>query len=149
MPCLPYKCYRAALLKGKLYPSQRKALLQAIGAVDSIDASLLCFDLENSEPHLPHSIVLHISMGCLGKQVHQMVLDEGATTCSMSFTCWQALGSPMLTASQTILKTFDGHVFSPHGILSAFPIELGGKIVTVEVEVVNVPLDYNLILGSS
>jgi hypothetical protein len=39
-------------------PSQRKALLQAIGVVDSADASLLSFDPENSEPHLPHSIVL-------------------------------------------------------------------------------------------
>ena len=88
-------------------------------------------------------------MGCLGKQVHRIVLDEGTTTCIMSLTCWQALGSPMLTTSQAVLKAFDGHVFSPHGILNAFPIELGGKTVTVEVEVVNAPLDYNLRLGRS
>jgi hypothetical protein len=88
-------------------------------------------------------------MGCLGKQVHKTVLDEGATTCIMSFTCWQALGSPTLAASQTVLKAFDGHLFSPHGILTAFPIELGGKKVTVEVEVVNTPLYYNLLLGRS
>ena len=88
-------------------------------------------------------------MGCLGKQVHRTVLDEGATTCIMSFTCWQALGSPTLAALQTVLKAFDGHVFSPHGILTTFPIELGGKTVTVEVEVVNAPLDYNLLLGRS
>jgi hypothetical protein len=37
-------------------PSQRKALLQAIGAVDSADASLLSFDPDNSEPRLPHCI---------------------------------------------------------------------------------------------
>ena len=55
----------------------------------------------------------------------------------------------MLAASQTVLKAFDGHLFSPHGILNAFPIELGGKIVTVEVEVVNAPLDYHLLLGRS
>ena len=77
------------------------------------------------------------------------MLDEGAATCIMSFTCWQALGSPMLVASQIVLKAFDGHVFSPHRILTAFPIELGGKTVTVEVEVVNAPLDYNLLLGRS
>ena len=99
--------------------------------------------------HLPHSIALQISVGCLGKQVHRTVLDEGATTCIMSFTCWQALGFPTLAASQTVLKSFDGHVFSLHGILTAFPIELGGKIVTVEVEVANVPLYYNLLLGRS
>ena len=130
-------------------PSQRKALLQAIGAVDSTDASLLSFDPKHSEPRLPHSIALQISMGFLGKQVHRIVLDEGATTCIMSFTCWNALGSPTLTVSQTVLKAFVGHVFSPHGILTTFPIELGGKTVTVEVEVVNAPLDYNLLLGCS
>ena len=37
----------------------------------------------------------------------------------------------------------------PHGILTAFPIELGGKMVMVEVEMVNAPLNYNLILGRS
>ena len=88
-------------------------------------------------------------MGCLGKQVHQTVLDEGATTCIMSYTCWQALGSSTLAALQTILKAFDGHLFSPHGILATFPIELGGKTVIVEVEVVNAPLDYNLLLRCS
>ena len=76
-------------------------------------------------------------------------MDEGATTCIMSYSCWQALGSPTLAASQTVLKAFDGHLFTPHGILTAFPIELGGKTVTVEVEVVNAPLDYNLLLRCS
>ena len=130
-------------------PSQRRAFLQAIGAVDSADANLLSFDPEHSEPRLPHSIALQISVGCLGKQVHRTVLDEDVATCIMSFPCWQALGSPTLVVSQTVLKAFDGHVFSPHGILTAFPIELGGKIVTIEVEVVNAPLDYNLLLGHS
>ena len=55
----------------------------------------------------------------------------------------------MLATSQTVLKEFDGHLFTPHGILTAFPIELGGKIVTLEVEVVNAPLYYNLLLGRS
>ena len=69
------------------YPPQRKALLQAIGAVNSVDASLLYFDPENSESHLPHTIVLQISIGCLGKNVHRTVLDEGAATCIMSYSC--------------------------------------------------------------
>jgi hypothetical protein len=55
----------------------------------------------------------------------------------------------MLPASQTILKEFDGHLFTPQGIFDAFCIEVGGKIVTVEVEVVNVPLDYNHLLRCS
>ena len=77
------------------------------------------------------------------------MLDEAAAICIMSYSCWQALGSPTLVASQIVLKAFDGHLFTPHGILVAFPIELRGKIVVVEVEVVSAPLDYNLLLGRS
>ena len=39
----------------------------------------------------------------------------------------------MLTTLQTVLKALDGHLFTPNGILVAFPIELGVKIVIVEV----------------
>ena len=78
-----------------------------------------------------------------------MVLDEGEVTYIMSYSCWQALGSPTLGALKNVLKAFDGHPFTPHGILVAFPIELGGKTVMVEVEVVNAPFDYNLLLGRS
>ena len=55
----------------------------------------------------------------------------------------------MLAASQTVFKEFDGHLFTPHGILAAFPIELGGNTITVEIKVVNAPLDCNLLLGRS
>ena len=48
-----------------------------------------------------------------------------------------------------MLKAFDGHVFKPHGIFAAFPVTLGGKNVSVEVEVVKAPIDYNLLLGRS
>ena len=51
-------CAMSALEVLQSCPSQRKALLQAIGAVDSADASLLSFDLEHSEPRLPHSIAI-------------------------------------------------------------------------------------------
>ena len=142
-------CAMSSLEVLQSFPAQRKSLLQAIGVIVSADASLLYFNPENSEPHLPHTIALQISIGCMGKNVHRIVLDEGAVTCIMSYSCWQALGSPTLASSQTILKEFDGHLFTPHGILTTFLIELGGKIVTIEVEVVNAPLDYNLLLGFS
>jgi hypothetical protein len=48
-----------------------------------------------------------------------------------------------------MLRTFYGHGFHPHGILQSLPIQLGGKTVIVDVEVVNAPLDYNLLLGRS
>jgi hypothetical protein len=46
-----------------------------------------------------------------------------------------------------MLTAFDGRYFRPHGILCAFPIQLGGKMVEVDVEVINAPLEYNLLLG--
>ena len=44
-------------------------------------------------------------------------------------------------------KAFDGNSFSPHELIVVFPIEWGGKTVTVDVEVVNFPLDYKFMLG--
>lgn len=65
----------------------------------------------------------------------------------MSLSCWQALGSPTIVSSLIVLEAFDGHVFKPHGILTAFPIEIGGKNVSIDVEVIDSLLDYNLLLG--
>ena len=51
--------------------------------------------------------------------------------------------------SHTILKAFDGRSFPPHGLITACPIELGGKVVQVDIEVVDAPIDYNILLGHS
>jgi hypothetical protein len=48
-----------------------------------------------------------------------------------------------------MLRAIDGQGFHPHGILQSLPIQLGRKTITVDVEVVNAPLDYNLLLGRS
>jgi hypothetical protein len=48
-----------------------------------------------------------------------------------------------------MLISFDGHSFLPHGILPAFLVQLGGKKVELEVEVVDASLDYNLLLGQN
>ena len=55
----------------------------------------------------------------------------------------------MLVPSNTLLTAFDGMYFCPHGILPAFEIKLVGKAVSLEVEVIDVSLDYNFILGRS
>ena len=67
----------------------------------------------------------------------------------MSISCWKALGSPKLVPSNTLLTAFDGRYFLPHGILPSYDIKLAGKMVSVEIEVVDSPLDYNLLLGRS
>jgi hypothetical protein len=67
----------------------------------------------------------------------------------MSLACWKDLKSPTLNKSPTMLHAFDGRGFHPHGLLQSVPIQLGCKIVTIDVEVVDAPLDYNLLLGRS
>ena len=66
-----------------------------------------------------------------------------------SLSCWRAIGSPELNQSPTILKAFDGRNFKPYGILSSFAVELGGKTVSIDIEVIDEPLDHNLLLGRS
>ena len=43
-----------------------------------------------------------------------------------------------------MLKYFNGHYFRPHGIIPSFLVELRGKTISIEVKVVDAPLDYNL-----
>ena len=66
---------------------------------------------------------------------------------SCLFLQWKALGSQELVPSNTLLTTFDVRSFHPYGILPDFEIKLAGKAVSVEVEVINAPLDYNLLQG--
>ena len=65
----------------------------------------------------------------------------------MSLYCWNSLHSPHLSQSSTTLKAFNGRTYKPCGIINNLHVELGGKTVNVDIEVVNEPLDYNILLG--
>jgi hypothetical protein len=65
----------------------------------------------------------------------------------MSLSCWKSIGSTLITTYSTILKYFDGHSFKPYIILPSLPIDLGGNIVSLEDEVVDATLEYNILLG--
>jgi hypothetical protein len=65
----------------------------------------------------------------------------------MSITCWKSIGSPLLTESHNTLKAFNGSGFKPYSVLPSLSIMLEGKSINVEVEVFDVPLDYNFLLG--
>jgi hypothetical protein len=67
----------------------------------------------------------------------------------MSITYWKAIGSPPLIKSHNMLKAFNGSGFKPYGVLPSFSITLEDKMVNVEVELFDVPLNYNLLLGRS
>jgi hypothetical protein len=114
-----------------------------------MDTNLIIFDLEDHIPRLPPQLAFQIQVVVETKNICRTVIDEGASTCVMSITCWRAIGSPPLTESHNTLKAFNGSGFKPYGVLPSLPITLEGKMVNVEVEVFDAPLDYNLLLGRS
>jgi hypothetical protein len=130
-------------------PAQRRVLLKAIGGIDPIDTNLIVFNLEDHIPRLPPQLAFQIQVVVTDKSIFQTVIDEGASTCVMSFTCWKAIGSPPLNESQNTLRAFNGLGFKPYGVLPSLPVTLEGKTVQVEVEVFDTPLDYNIPLGRS
>jgi hypothetical protein len=67
----------------------------------------------------------------------------------MSKTVWQKLGSPELIPSAITLRAYDGRPSSPEGLFQNVPIELEGKTILIDIEVINAPLDYNILFGRS
>jgi hypothetical protein len=124
-------------------------MLSAIGAIDVETSNVIMFSLDHFKPRLSHQLTFQIRSVVHGKIIHHTILDEGASTCIMSLSCWKVVGSPSLNQSPTTLKYFDGRDFKPYGILNSLVVEIGGKKISVEVEVVDAPLDYNLLLGHS
>ena len=129
-------------------PAQLDALLVALGSMDS--SSLMeKFHLSDVKILLPYHVALSIDVIHGGNTIGRAVVDEGASTCVMSLSCWKALGSPELVPSNTLLIALDGRSFRLHGILPNFEIKTAEKEVSIEVEVIDAPLDYNLLLGRS
>ena len=57
------------------------------------------------------------------------------------------LGSPNLVLASSQLLAFNKSASEPLGVLPQMPIALGGKILSIDVMVVQGPLDFNLPLG--
>jgi hypothetical protein len=128
-------------------PSHRNALLSTLGSLEPSGLKLIKFDVTDVNPRLPYHVSFQIHVEYSKYTVKRAVIDEGVATCVMSLVYWKDIGSPTLSKSSNMLTAFDSHSFRPHGIIPAFPVQLGGKMVEVEVEVVDAPLDYNLLLG--
>jgi hypothetical protein len=108
-------------------PSQRNALLSDLGTLEPSGSKVIKFDVTYVKPRLPYHVAFQIHVEYSKYTIKRVVLDEGTSTCVMSLVCWKALGSPTLSKSSKMLTSFDGHSFHPHGILPAFPVQLGGK----------------------
>jgi hypothetical protein len=101
-------CAMSALEVLQSFPSQHAALLSSIGAIDSSSQLVMKFDATEVRPHLPYHVAFQIGVVCNNILVKRTIVDEGASTCVMSLSCWKAIGSPKLTPSPTLLIAFDG-----------------------------------------
>jgi hypothetical protein len=142
-------CAMSTLKVLQNFPSQRRTLLSVIGTINLEESNLIMFNLDYYKERFSHHLTFHIQILVGGKNIHCTILDEGASTYVMSLPCWKSLGSPKLTMSPTTLKAFDGCSFQPQGLLQYFTMTLKGKTVSVDIEVVDAPLDYNLLLHRS
>ena len=122
--------------------------MEAIGSMESV-SMMAKFNISEVKPHLPYHVAFSIDAFGGHKTIGRIVIDEGVCTCVMSISCWKDLGSPDLVPSNTMLTAFDEISFYPHGILPSFEIKLAGKVISMEIEVVDAPLDYNLFFGRS
>jgi hypothetical protein len=107
-------------------PSQRKALLTALGSTETCNPGTIMLDTTNLKPCLPYHVAFQIvvayPMKTFTRNIFYTVVDEGASTCVMSLACWKAIGQPILSPSPALLTSFDGHSFQPHGIIPSFPV---------------------------
>jgi hypothetical protein len=110
-------CSMSALEVLQHCPSQRRMLLAVIGTVDPESSNHIMFNLDNYTSRLSHQLAFQVDVVVHNQQIHRTILDEGASTCVMSLTCWKGLKSPTLKKSPTMLCAFDGRGFHPHGIL--------------------------------
>ena len=123
-------------------------MLSSLGVSDDSSSSMIKFETMGVQPCLPYYVSLLIHVECLNNTIMCTFIDEGIAASLMSLSYWKGFGSPTLSQSTgTMLIAFDGRSFWLHGIIPSLKFQLGGKTVAIEVEVVDVPLDYNLLLG--
>jgi hypothetical protein len=79
------------------FPSQRRTLLSAIGAMDPEESNLITFNMDYSKERLSHHLAFQIQILVGGNNIHRIVLDEGSSTYVMSLFSWKALGFPKLS----------------------------------------------------
>jgi hypothetical protein len=67
----------------------------------------------------------------------------------MSKSVWKKLGSPELIPSAITLRAYYGRPSSPEGLFQNVPVELWGKTILIDIEVIDAPLDYNILFVHS
>jgi hypothetical protein len=96
---------------------------------------------------LPSHVHFKITVQVCGCDVPQTLIDEGASVSIFSSIAWKYLGCPHLLSVTQNLLAFNRRISHPLGVLPYFFVTLGGKIVIIDVMVVQDPLDFDLLLG--
>jgi len=118
--------------------------------MDPQDDQMIVFHVDKSKnPPLSSFIGFQIPVSIRNSIVQQCIIDEGASTYVMAASDWKKLGSPDLPLSTITLCAWDGHNSQTLGLYRNFPIIVVGKIVCIDIEVIDAPLDYNILLGRS
>lgn len=142
-------CAMSALEALQSCPAQRSALLIVIGAVDPKNSHVITFHMSSVKRRLPHHMAFHIKSTYQKMNIFRAIVDERVTACIMSMSFWKSIGSLEVVPSTTLLTAFDGHSHRSHGILTSFPVCVGGKVVNVKAEIVDANLDYNILWGQN
>ena len=129
------------------FPMRSKNVLSSLDALDPKNSNTITFNLENYKQIVSHQLAFQIAIKVIDIKFHHNVLYEGDSTSVLSMSCCRAISSPELKRSPTTLKSFEYGGFQPHDLLSTLFIELRGNTLYILVEVVNILLDYNLLLG--
>jgi hypothetical protein len=64
-------CTMSALEVLHIFPTQQKSLLTTIGGTDPSDSNIIYFNVDQSEPHLSHQLLLQIIIHSLNKNVFE------------------------------------------------------------------------------
>ena len=101
-------------------------LLTTLGSTETCNSGTIMLDMTDLKPRLPYHVTFQIVVAhptkFFTRNIFCMVVDEGASTCVMSLSCWKAIDQTELSLSPTLLTAFDGHSFRPHGIIPSFPM---------------------------
>ena len=96
---------------------------------------------------LHSSVPFKIVVNFTPRWILRTIVDEGDSISILPSTTWQALGSPQLVPSTDQILAFNCRPTAPLRTLPYLPIILGGKIVCIDVMVVQGPLNFNMLLG--
>ena len=99
------------------------------------------------ESRLPSTTPFQIKVSVNSTNIYRCMVDEGSSTSIISSLTWKTLGSPKLLTIDSQLFAYDRRPGESMGVLPQFPITLGGKTIFVDMMVVDLPLDFNMLLG--